>query len=250
MRFRTESQHAQCSECVKHKTLLKSLGRHMAARAKQLEHYHAHLKSQYCDRCLYWEARGLSRLRGHTVTIICDGMDQSKWEIPRSPICKGKDFSTFQKARCHVACALAHGRCVVYFVSAPDTKKDGNASTEMLSYILGVLHRQGLHLPSTALVLQHDNTCREFKNHNGMRWCISQVSAGNLASISCQFLRTGHTHEDIDQQFGRLGKFMQKYRDIQTPSEVADVIRQFLSSAKLPFEHEKIVVEMHTVREW
>ena len=250
LRFRTETQHAQCSTCVKHKTLLKALGRHMVARAKQLSYYHSHLKSQYLDRCIYWECRGLSRLRGHTVTLIADGMDQSKWEIPRSAIMKGKDFATFQKPRCHVASVIAHGRLVAYFVSSPDCKKDGNASTEMLSFVLTRLQRQGLHLPSTHLVLQHDNTCREFKNHNGLRWCISQVSGGNLASTTCQFLRTGHTHEDIDQQFGRLGKWMQKFRDIQTPSEVADVIRQYLAVAKLPFEHERLVVQMDRVRDW
>lgn len=201
-------------------------------------------------RCLYWEARSLSRLRGHTVTVIGDGMDQAKWEIPRSSIMRGKEFSTFQKARCHVACLHAHGRCCLYFVSAPDTKKDGNASTEMLSFLLTKLQQQGLHLPSTHLVLQHDNTCREFKNHNGLRWCVSQVSAQNLASVTCQFLRTGHTHEDVDQSFGRLGRFMQRFRDIQTPSEIADVIRKYLETAKLPFENERIVVEMHRVRDW
>ena len=128
LRFRTENQHSQCSQCVKHKTVIKGLASHLLARAKQQEYYHMHLRSQYLDRCLYWEARSLSRLRGHTVTVIGDGMDQAKWEIPRSSIMKGKEFSTFQKARCHVACLHAHGRCCLYFVSAPDTKKDGNAS--------------------------------------------------------------------------------------------------------------------------
>ena len=163
---------------------------------------------------------------------------------------KGKELAGFQKAKCHVSCLLAHGRCCVYFVSNPDTKKDGNASTEMLSFVMGVLARQGLHLPSTHLICQHDNTSREFKNHNGLRWCVSQVSAGNLASITCQFLRTGHTHEDIDQQFGRLGRWMQRYRDIQTPSEIADVISNYLAEAKLPFESERLVVNMDTVRDW
>lgn len=251
LRFRTENQHSQCSQCVKHKTVIKGLASHLLARAKQQEYYHLHLRSQYLDRCLYWEARSLSRLRGHTVTVIIgDGMDQAKWEIPRSSIMRGKEFSTFQKARCHVACLHAHGRCCLYFVSAPDTKKDGNASTEMLSFLLTKLQQQGLHLPSTHLVLQHDNTCREFKNHNGLRWCVSQVSAQNLASVTCQFLRTGHTHEDVDQSFGRLGRFMQRFRDIQTPSEIADVIRKYLETAKLPFENERIVVEMHRVRDW
>ena len=250
LRFRGESQHSTCSQCLKFKTLIKGLGGHAIARATQIGFYHRHLKDQYLDRCLYWERRGLSRLRGHTVTLIGDGMDQAKWEIPRSAVMKGKELSNFQKAKCHVACMLAHGRCCIYFVSSPDTKKDGNASTEMLSYVMGVLARQGLHLPSTHLVLQHDNTCREFKNHNGLRWCVSQVSSGNLASVTCQFLRTGHTHEDIDQQFGRVGRWMQRHRDIQTPNEVADVISKFLVEAKMPFEPVKEVVRMDTVRDW
>lgn len=131
------------------------------------------------------EFRGLSRLRSHTVTIICDGMDQSKWDLPRSPYTKAKEFASMQKVRMHVAACICHGHSCVFYVSASDTRKDGSASVEMLAHMLTRLQRKGVPLSQTHLVLQRDNTCREFKNHCGLRFCASQVSSKNLASGEC-----------------------------------------------------------------
>lgn len=156
--------------------MIRALGAHIKARKEQLRLFHSHLRSQYMDRVWYWETRGLSRQRGPLVTLICDGMDQAKFELPRHGMMKSKDFSTMQRVKVHVAACIAHGRFVLFVVSSPDTKKDSNASIEMLSYALTLLARQGLHLPSTDIVLQHDNTSREFKNNGALRWACSQVS--------------------------------------------------------------------------
>lgn len=76
--------------------------------------------------------------------------------------------------RMHISCVIAHGRFVLFVVSPPDCKKDGSSVTEILSFALTVLQRQGLCLSSTHIILQHDNTAREFKNNNGLRWAASQ----------------------------------------------------------------------------
>ena len=250
MRFREETQHSVCSTCIRHRSLIRGLGGHIAARRKQIELFHAHLGHQYMDRVLYWEQRGLSRLRGSTVCVIADGMDQHKFSLPRAACLGGKDFSAFQRVKLHIACAICHGRFILFTISGSDTKKDANCSIELLAHVLTILERQGQHLPSTTLWLQHDNTCREFKNTHGLRWACAQVASKNLSAISCGYLRTGHTHEDVDATFGNLTKHMLKCRKLQTPNDVKLMIEDFLRNAKMPFEGERHVVLMDNVRDW
>lgn len=231
--------------------MIRGLGQHLAARKQQISLFHQHLRAQYADRVLYWEARGLSRMdSSDTLCIICDGMDQSKWDLPRSPMTKGKDFATLQKVRMHVAACVAHGHCAMFVVSTPDTKKDGNASVEILAHMLSRLKAKGLPLSRMRVVLQHDNTCREFKNATGLRWGASQVAGKNVASMTHRYLRCGHTHEDIDQIFSRLARHLRKVRDMQTPQDVCKVIEDFLQTAHFPFEKDRCVVQMDSVRDW
>ena len=158
--------------------MIRKLGGHMRARCQQLRLFHEHLQAQYSDRLLYWESRGLSRKRnGPIITMIADGMDQSKWDLPRDPHLKAKEFSKLQKLKMHLTCVVCHGHFVLFGISMPDVKKDGNTSVELLSFALTLLQRKGICLAATHVCLQHDNTCREFKNNNGLRWCCSQDGA-------------------------------------------------------------------------
>ena len=123
-------------------------------------------------------------------------------------------------------------------------------SVELLAHALTLLKKQGQNLASTALWLQHDNTCREFKNAHGVRWMASQVGCKNLDRITAAFLRTGHTHEDVDQCFGMLSKWLLKCRDLQDPLDVKKAISQFLSQAKMPFEGERHCIFLNSPRDW
>lgn len=250
LRFRQASQHATCSVCVRHRVMVKALGSHMRARTEQIRLFHEHLRAQYMDRCLYYQRKSWSRMKGSAVCVIADGMDQTKFSLPRSAVLQGKEFSTMQKVKLHIALAICHGRFILFSISNADCKKDPNASIELLSHGLTLLQRQGQDLPTTDLYLQHDNCCREFKNNSGLRWAASQVSGANLRSICCSYLRTGHTHEDVDQIFGTLSKFMLKQRKLQTPGDVQAMIEAFLKDAKLPFECERHCVVMNDVRDW
>lgn len=71
-----------------------------------------------------------------------------------------------------------------------------------------------------------------------------------MRSITCQYLRTGHTHEDVDQLFGTLSKYMLKVRDLQCPADLVKAITDFLVNAKMPFEAERYVVTMDDMRDW
>ena len=48
--------------------------------------YRQHLFDQYCDRSACWALADLSRDKSSSVlTVLLDGMDQSKFQIPRDP---------------------------------------------------------------------------------------------------------------------------------------------------------------------
>lgn len=66
-------------------------------------------------------------------------------------------------------------------------------------------------------------------------------------------LRSGHSHEDVDQVFGRLSRFITRHgRFAQTPSDFIDIIRRFLSEADFPFEHasKRYVRKIDQTRDW
>jgi hypothetical protein len=52
--------------------------------------------------------------------------------------------------------------------------------------------------------IQQDNTSREGKNQFLLRWCILLIIFGCVRWCTLGFLRTGHTHENIDQLFAQV----------------------------------------------
>ena len=249
MKFRHESQHHQCATCLRHKAMIRALSGHSAARAKQQKLFHEHLCHQYQDRLRYWSNRGESRQRGLSVCLITDGMDQGKWSLPRSEYMRSKEFATFQRPRTHVSALIIHGWCQIYAVSDSNMPKDSNASVELLAHGLTVLKQMGAPLHEMHIGVQSDNTCREVKNSQCLRFLGALVSGRIVRSSSLSCLRSGHSHEDIDQCFGWLSKFSMRCRRLQTPGDVVDCIEAWLKQAKLP-EERRLVVRIEQTRDW
>lgn len=83
MRIRFSSHHARCSQCVKHRLIIKKLGHCPPALRAQQAELQKHLERQLKDRQVYWAARARSRLGATTlggceITIIIDSMDAPK----------------------------------------------------------------------------------------------------------------------------------------------------------------------------
>lgn len=249
MKFRHESSHAKCATCLRHQAMIRSLAGHSAARATQQGLYHEHLVHQYQDRLSYWVARGESRQHGLSVTMVTDGMDQSKWALPRSEWVRSKEFATLQRPRCHVSALIAHGWFQLYAVSDSTLPKDSNATIELVSHAITLLKEMGAPLRSMHVGLQSDNTCRETKNSPTLRYLASLVTAGVVSSASLSCLRSGHSHEDIDQHFGWLSKFGSRRRELQTPDDVCKCIEDWLRDAKL-HEKKRVVVRIDQTRDW
>ena len=203
MRFRHASSHAECTECVKHKSVIQSLSHHLLARRTQQELFYRHLEDQFRDRIVYWKTRSDSRSRPDSLTVIVDGMDQAKCSVPRHTSLKAKLFDGLQRPRLHLSAAIGHGRFIALFLTESDMPKDANFCIETVCCAL-TLASKSMDLSCTDVIIQCDNTPRELKNGHFLRLCAALVSNKTVKSMGASCLRTGHSHEDVDQLFGEL----------------------------------------------
>lgn len=251
MRFRTASSHALCNECVKHKYLIRRFSHHLNARTMQQTLLYEHLEAQFADRMSYWMARGRSRCRGPEVVIIVDGMDQGKFACPRSSLLKAKQFDSMSRPRLHVAGAIIHGWSLNFFVSEANLPKDSNTSLEILSRCVTSLRDSGQPLSTTRVVIQADNTCREIKNGITMRWMAALISDNIIKEGVFSFLRSGHSHEDIDQVFGQCSDWVKRrVPTAQTSDDFVSGINAFLQKMERPHEIQRACFKLDRTRDW
>ena len=95
-----------------------------------------------------------------------DGMDQSKFKIPRvATRISGSTSKLFQRLfrpTLHVSGARCHGHMLNFWVDE-DLRKDSSTQQEILSRTLSDISNKHGCLPM-GLICQQDNTCREGKN--------------------------------------------------------------------------------------
>ena len=163
------------------------------------------------------------------LTIIIDGMDQSKTNVPF--VCqRTKSTQNLWRLQSHITGVLIHtdsswGKQVLAFVDLYQYPHDSNLTINILIRTLNELEKP---LPPV-LYLQLDNCFRENKNKFVMAfcallvkfkffskvWCNFPQFSLNYESMSCvqvriNFLPVGHTHEDVDQFFSRISEGLRK----------------------------------------
>ena len=85
LRFRSTSNHAQCSQCLHHKLVIRELHAHMAARQKQAELLRHHLMAQYRDRLALVASRHIPS-RMQQFNLLHPRRDGSV-QVPLSEVC-------------------------------------------------------------------------------------------------------------------------------------------------------------------
>ena len=74
---------------------------------------------------------------------------------------------------------------------------------------------------------------------------------GILAGASMRHLRSGHSHEDVDQVFGSLSLYLVRHgKCVESPPQFVDLIRTFCNTAHRPHEPERCVVMYDQHRPW
>ncbi len=85
-RFRTRNLFTTCEVCFAQKQQLGDKAVSMESKLQSLKLYREHLHSQYCDRTVIWRLQSESAEPNSKVLLIStDGLDQSKFALPREP---------------------------------------------------------------------------------------------------------------------------------------------------------------------
>lgn len=138
--------------------------------------------------------------------MIVDGMTKSRNSIPhwmRNP----KDADGWATLTNDVTGVLyTSGSTTPYIYTSNDMyPKDANGTIDA---ILSTL-RQQKSLPEI-LFLQLDNCGSENKSKVFYAFIASLVASGMFKTVYVNYLLVGHTHEDIDQMFSRIGIALRK----------------------------------------
>ncbi|XP_038063298.1 uncharacterized protein LOC119733986 [Patiria miniata] len=185
-----------------------------------------HIKHVQLSRRHYHDSRERARLNPHLEnTIIIDGMDQSKTNLPSLLV---EDKSTKPKARLrtHLTGVLLHtnspgGMESFVFVDILNVPHDSNLNLNVLVQVLLLEDSHGKR--GQKLNVQMDNCFRENKNRYILAFGLLLVEFGIYSSVEFNFLPVGHTHEDVDQLFSRIAEKL-RHNDVYTLEELHEVV--------------------------
>ena len=217
-----------------------------------------HKADQRRDRRVYWALRAEARLTPLIIVMIIDGMGQAKCAYPRHPHVKSKDLEAMQRPRLHVNGCIVHGREVLVTVSRADFPKGTNVTCDIIANALACLRKLGVSLCAAKLHVQLDNTSSSNTNNILMAFMAWLVGSGVVAAAEADFLREGHTHEDIDQFVGRLASWIARHPFLETPEDFVQCIKRLLdtklTTAPWPSDpaHRRVVylTDVHDWKSW
>lgn len=256
LRIRFAQHHSKCSQCVRHRIILRRLGHCPAARRIQEACLQRHLTRQHRDRQCYWDVRSQSRLQAnapfvHLVSGILDSMDAQKHSWPRSRAMSAKEFSSFVRPRLCSTTLILHGHLINVNLSPYECTSNSSRSCELLAHGLSVLSRR-LDVKNVVLHIQADNCSREMKNNTLFRAMGFWVATSKIKAGSLDFLSSGHSHEDIDAVFSLLRGWIHSHPEVHTPTQFQEVLQDwFAKEERRPYEQTYRKVNMVSqFRDW
>ena len=202
---RSKGSHVCCKVCTSYQMrILKAKTDHERTELKKLRMLHVEKQRQ--ERLFYYANREKAIASPDKyLSIIIDGMDQSKTNIPL--------FSRKTSDRTwgnRLIGVKVHGIGNFIYVVDQHTPGGANLITEILRLTLLRLDAEGkLPYSDPTLYLQMDN-CSENKNQVVFAFLTDLVARSIFDEIHVGFLMVGHTHEDIDQYFSIISSWLRK----------------------------------------
>lgn len=245
LKCRDKGEHGQCDVCYKLRQKIKKAAT-KEIRTSLVQTYSRHLLSQWLDRSFYWHLRAQSRtyfaeslhlaakmmkssLSTSTLTMIQDGMDQSKLRLPRRGFLQSsKSWQNIFRPACHLVGTFIHGYKLSLHLSDEDLKKNSETSIELVARALSEVVDSFGNVP-IQIHLQQDNCYREGKNKFMLQFFLLLSILGAAKYLTLGFLRTGHSHEDIDQCFGQISRALQG-KSISSPAEMITLLANLSGS--------------------
>jgi len=126
------------------------------------------------------------------MTIIVDGMDQSKTNLPNISMAS-KSSSTLWRLRTHITGALIHTRAPHGKISYSflDFVQWPHGSSLTITVLLNAIFEyQKDHVLSENLYIQMDNTCRENKNRYVLGMCAVLVQLNVFKKVGPTIFNT------------------------------------------------------------
>ncbi|XP_062609674.1 uncharacterized protein LOC134271502 [Saccostrea cucullata] len=214
VRIKQSNLFTRCTTCDKldrelHKQLNPEKNRNILT--KKQDHLHRQMK----EKTAYYRRKVVSRRRPDKyLSLIIDGMDQSKTNIPHFKGRQSKEFAATRQLNVHVTGVLSHSRNKkILYTDFHQYKHDSNLTLNILLKVLWN-HSKGKPLPPV-LYLQADNCFRENKNKYVLSFLELLVRKRIFYEVQLSFLHVGHTHEDIDQMFSVIADHL-RHKDAAT----------------------------------
>ncbi len=255
IKIRKYSQHAQCKVCSEYSQYIhysRSTPEDKQAAAKR---WHTHLQDQYRDRLIYWNIRFWSRRpESNVLSIIIDSMDKTKACWPQYTFRKNKELDKFRRPRLVITCVIAHGYCCDFYLAEDEEMFHGASTfceilTRTLERVRKICESRGQRFPEH-LVVQSDNTTAQTKNAECAKFFAVLVRKFKFHTVVLNFLRVGHTHEDVDQMFAVLLALVLRRIKFQRPSELCDAIEAAMLNVVRNRGEEMLVAHLTHVRDF
>jgi hypothetical protein len=163
-------------------------------------------KSSYYTRRKQAICQAITEGRQQFGSCIMDACTQAVLALPHF-VEIDKTSNEASKIPMHVMAALVHGFRPYAFLFTDNFKHGANLTIECLHHVLLDMHRHFGSLPRT-FYLQLDNTTKQCKNKYVVAYLGLLVAWDMLERVVISFLPVGHTHEDIDQFFSILAKYL------------------------------------------
>ena len=224
---RARKPFGTCTECAGFKARLAANARDKMAIEEIKAQFYDHLNMQKIERSIYYKHRKKG-MEGDSLSIIVDGMDQSKLTLPHYKLTP-KDVSNFLETK--ITGVLVHGKVFDCYISEPQVRHDTNLNLTCVHNTLMSLMKKGPLPP--ILYLQVDGG-----SENKNQWMLSYLSLliemGMFSKIKMSFLPVGHTHEDIDQAFSRIAVYLGKHDAYTYDEFVSCIQKSFLKENRPP----------------
>ncbi|XP_062566153.1 uncharacterized protein LOC134228510, partial [Saccostrea cucullata] len=166
----------------------------------------AHNYRQMMERKYYYSKRNQAKENSRRfMSIIIDGMDQMKTNLPHFLGRRSNDLDVANLLSTHIQGVINHG--LEKFTKYLDINEYAHDSNMVINTILKELYgaslQMGNFLPPT-LYIQADNCFRENKNRYTLGFCELLIWKNIFKEVHLSFLFVGHTHEDIDAGFSKI----------------------------------------------
>jgi hypothetical protein len=147
-------------------------------------------------------------MRPLLLSIVIDGMDSKKAQVPRlrSDAIFSKDVdNSGRPLETRLVGAHLPGRGFMGFWVYPYFSQGASGCATLIHRILCAVLRKEGRLPRV-LVLHMDNTCKENKNNEMVKYLAFLVFHDVFDEVRIVFLLVGHTHTIIDQRFSVISR--------------------------------------------